>query len=377
MRSIARGGCCVVRGDTVEKLKNLFDLTIEYIPIDELTPNPKNARKHEQLDIDNTAKSIEKYGFNDPVGIAGKNNMIVEGHGRMLACRKLGIKLVPCVRLDHMNEQELREYAIAHNATAELSTWDRSILPQEVEELDFSDFNFKFDNIDFETPQDIEEAEEEKEKVNERERTYKLYNLQFNDLERVAGKYQMPIIQREIITTPKKQPLGFNYVLSTKEKDRAVHMFLDDYQIERLWSNPEMYVDKLMDFDCVFTPDFSLYSDMPIAMQIWNTYRSRLVGQIMQDYGIKVIPTVSWGAPETFEFCFDGIEQGSIVVVSTIGVKRDEAATKIWRDGMDEMIKRIKPYAIWVYGGQVEYDYKGIPTTFFDNEVTERLKNEN
>ena len=94
----------------------------------------------------------------------------------------------------------------------------------------------------------------------------------------------------------------------------------------------------------------------------------------MQDYGIKVIPTVSWGLPETFEFCFDGIEEGSICVVSTIGVKKDEEATKLWRDGMDEMIKRIKPYAIWCYGGQVEYDYKGIPVTYFDNEVTTRMK---
>ena len=211
-------------------------------------------------------------------------------------------------------------------------------------------------------------------KNNARERTYKLYNLQFNDLERTAGKYQMPIIQKEIIETPKKSPIGFNYVLSTNDKDRVVHMLLDDYQIERLWNSPEAYVDKLMDFYCVFTPDFSIYSDMPIAMQIWNTYRSRLVGQIMQDYGVKIIPTVSWGLPETFEFCFDGIEEGSICAVSTIGVKRDSTATQIWRDGMDEMIKRIKPSAIWVYGGQVEYDYKGIPVTYFVNEVTERMK---
>ena len=185
----------------------------------------------------------------------------------------------------------------------------------------------------------------------------------------------MPVIHKELINPPKKQPIGFNYVLSAKEKDRAVHMFVDDYQIERLWNSPEVNVERLMDFECVFTPDFSLYSDMPIAMQIWNTYRSRLVGQIMQDYGITVIPTVSWGLPETFEFCFDGIEEGSTVVVSTIGVKRSDTATQIWRDGMDEMIRKIQPSAIWVYGGEVEYDYKGIPVTYFVNEVTERMKN--
>lgn len=347
-------------------------IKIEYLPINSLKPYERNARKHNTYDVGEIAKSIDKYGFNDPIGIWGDDNIIVEGHGRLKAAKKLKMKEVPCIRLDHLTDEERREYAIVHNKTAELSEFDEELLSLELEELDLSDFDFDFGEVaEFELPEPEQTEEEEKE--NERERTYKLYNLQFNDLERTAGKYQMPIIRREIMNPPKKA-IGFNYVLSAKEKDGAVHMFLDDYQIERLWSQPEMYIEKLIDFECVFTPDFSLYSDMPIAMQIWNTYRSRLVGQIMQDNGIKVIPTISWGMPETFEFCFDGIEQGSICVVSTIGVKRDGAATQIWRSGMDEMIKRIKPSAIWCYGGRVEYDYKGIPVTYFDNEVTERLK---
>ncbi len=351
------------------------EIKIEYLPIEQLKPYEKNTRKHKDYDVGEIAKSIEAYGFCDPIGIWGEN-IIVEGHGRLLAAKKLNMKEVPCIRLDHMTDEQRRGYAIVHNKTAELSEYDFEILAQELQEIDLSDFDFDFPEV-FEFETNEEPQEQEQEKVNERERTYKLYNLQYNDLERTAGKYQMPIIQKEIIETPKKQPIGFNYVLSTNEKDRAVHMFLDDYQIERLWGSPEQYVDKLMEFDCIFTPDFSLYSDMPIAMQIWNTYRSRLVGQIMQDYGIKVVPTVSWGLPETFDFCFDGIEEGSICVVSTIGVKKDEEATKIWRDGMDEMIKRIKPYAIWCYGGKVDYDYKGIPVTYFDNDVTERMKASN
>ena len=346
-------------------------MNVKYIEIGNIIPYEKNAKKHNREQIGNVAESIRQYGFVQPL-VIDKDNVLVIGHCRLLAAQKLKMKEVPCVSVDALTPEQVRALRIVDNKTNE-SEWDFPFLLEELEELDFSDFDFKFDNIDFEAPTEIEQEAEEK--VNERERTYKLYNLQFNDLERVAGKYQMPIIRREIMNPPKKQPLGFNYVLSTKEKDRAVHMFLDDYQIERLWSNPEMYVEKLIDFECVFTPDFSLYSDMPIAMQIWNTYRSRLVGQIMQDNGIKVIPTISWGMPETFEFCFDGIEQGSICVVSTIGVKRDGAATQIWRSGMDEMIKRIKPSAIWCYGGQVEYDYKGIPVTYFDNEITERLKN--
>ena len=110
-------------------------------------------------------------------------------------------------------------------------------------------------------------------------------------------------------------------------------------------------------------------------MKIWNIYRSRLIGQIMQDSGITVIPTVSWAEPETFAFCFDGIEQGSVVAVSTIGVKKEKNSFNIWKSGMDEMIRRIKPQAIIVYGGEVEYDYKNIPAKFFENKVTEKMKN--
>lgn len=338
--------------------------------LSELKPYDKNPRKNDEA-VEYVANSIAEFGFKNPI-VIDKNCVIVCGHTRYKAAEKLGLKTVPCVMADDLTDEQIRAFRLVDNKVSEKSEWDFDLLSEELEiisDLDMEEFGFEV--FEFETHQD---TEEEQEKVNERERTYRQYNLQFNDLERTAGKYQMPIIQKQIIEIPDKPPIGFNYVLSTKEKDRAVHMFLDDYQIERLWGSPELYAEKLMDFYCVFTPDFSLYSDMPIAMQIWNTYRSRLVGQIMQDYGVTVIPTISWGAKETFEFCFDGIEQGSICVVSTIGVKKDEEATKLWRDGMDEMIKRIKPSAIWCYGGQVEYDYKGIPVTYFDNEITTRMK---
>ena len=85
------------------------------------------------------------------------------------------------------------------------------------------------------------------------------------------------------------------------------------------------------------------------------------------------IPTISWASEETFEFCFDGIPKGSIVSISTIGIKGSDEAYQIWKKGMDEMIKRIEPSAILVYGGEVEYDYKDINVIYYKNEVTERM----
>lgn len=127
-------------------------LTIEYVPIDSLKPYKKNARKHQKLDVDNIARSIEKYGMNDAIGIWGKDNVIVEGHGRYMACKQLGMDTVPVVRLDHLSDKERREYGIAHNATAELSEWDVQILPTELEDLDLGEFDF-----DFGLPDDEEE----------------------------------------------------------------------------------------------------------------------------------------------------------------------------------------------------------------------------
>lgn len=120
-----------------------MELKIEYLPIKALKPYEKNTRKHQKKDIDNISRSIEKFGMNDPIGI-WKDNIIVEGHGRLLACKQLGMTEVPCVRLDHLTDEQRREYAIAHNATAELSEWDFDILQDELAELDFDGFDFDF-----------------------------------------------------------------------------------------------------------------------------------------------------------------------------------------------------------------------------------------
>lgn len=134
------------------------NLKIEYLKIETLKPYEKNTRKHSQKSIDNIEKSIKKYGMCDAIGIWGDKNLIVEGHGRYLACKQIGLVEVPCVRLDHLTDEERREYAIAHNATAELSDWDASNMKLELEDLDLSDFDFDF-GVD-ETAESIDLDEE-------------------------------------------------------------------------------------------------------------------------------------------------------------------------------------------------------------------------
>ena len=121
-------------------------LKIEYMPVDKLKPYEKNARKHANIDVNAIAASIERFGFDDPIGVWSDKNIIVEGHGRLMAAKKLGMKEVPVIRLDHLSDEERRAYALAHNKTAELSSWDLDTLDSELDELgkmfDMDEFGF-------------------------------------------------------------------------------------------------------------------------------------------------------------------------------------------------------------------------------------------
>jgi hypothetical protein len=132
-----------------------MELKIEYIAVEDLKPYEKNNKKHEDFDIGEIAKSISKYEMIDPVGIWGKDNTIVEGHGRVLACKQLGIDKVPCIRLDHLTDEQRREYAIVHNKSSELALYDFDNLADELAEINLDAFNFdfgvSFDDDDTET----------------------------------------------------------------------------------------------------------------------------------------------------------------------------------------------------------------------------------
>ncbi|MBQ7292168.1 MAG: site-specific DNA-methyltransferase [Clostridia bacterium] len=143
-----------------------MELKIEYIAVEDLKPYEKNNKKHEDFDIGEIAKSISKYEMIDPVGIWGKDNTIVEGHGRVLACKQLGIDKVPCIRLDHLTDEQRREYAIVHNKSQELALYDFDNLADELADLDLSDFDFDF-GIDTEAEEQTEIVEDEAPEVDE------------------------------------------------------------------------------------------------------------------------------------------------------------------------------------------------------------------
>ena len=139
-------------------------LQIVYLPPGQLRPYERNTRKHAPADVEQIKQSIRLDGFNDPIGIWGPDNLIVEGHGRQLAALELGLDKVPCIRLDHMTDEQRRDCAIRHNRTAELSEWDEINLDAELQELSISGFDMRglrFDELFTPPPQEPDQLVED------------------------------------------------------------------------------------------------------------------------------------------------------------------------------------------------------------------------
>lgn len=143
------------------------NLKIEYLPVESLKPYEKNARRHEDADVQTIVNSIREFGFDDPIGVWGDENLIVEGHGRLLAAKQLGMDKVPCIRLDHLTDEQRRAYALAHNKTAEMSAWDMDLLSSELDDIvDIDMTSFGFD-LSFDFDDDNKEPEIVEDEISE------------------------------------------------------------------------------------------------------------------------------------------------------------------------------------------------------------------
>ena len=116
---------------------------IVMLPIDQIRPYKKNPRKNAEA-VDAVAASIKAYGFKNPILIT-KDHTVINGHTRLKAAKKLGMDMIPCVIAEGLTEKQIREYRLIDNKTSELAKWDKDLLADELEDLDFDlDYDFDF-----------------------------------------------------------------------------------------------------------------------------------------------------------------------------------------------------------------------------------------
>ena len=177
------------------------------------------------------------------------------------------------------------------------------------------------------------------------------HRLELGNFEK-EGEYGIPVLEPEHLDT-RLTWIRFNHALKLPNSERGkygIHFFIDDYLFERVWHDPTRYALFLRDFPAVMSPDFSMFTDWPKAVQIYNHFRKHQLGAYWQHMGIKVIPTICWSDAESFEWCLDGEPVGGTIAISSVGTQRYPEAKEFFVKGYNTIMERLKPKKIIFFG---------------------------
>jgi hypothetical protein len=173
-----------------------------------------------------------------------------------------------------------------------------------------------------------------------------------------SNRYNIPTIKPEL-SIDSYDFISFNKLKTEKKlQDKMIDFFLDDYQFERIWNTPDKYLSLLKQTKGMLSPDFSLYKDFPLAVQIFNHYRKHWLGRYYQDNGICVIPTISWSDEKSYKWCFDGEPKNSIVAVSNVGCMNCKESKDLFMKGYNKMLEVLNPKLVILFAQKLD-NYKG------------------
>ncbi len=172
------------------------------------------------------------------------------------------------------------------------------------------------------------------------------------------GHFEIPMIEAPTNILVPKNLIPFSKIAYSEKQEEAIHFYEHDVVFRKILQSPEEYIQKFYPFAAVITPDCSLYRDMPLTLQITNTYMNRAVGSFLQEQGIYVIPNIRWGDERSYQdraygekpFAFIGAPKHSIVSISTYGCIRSGDNRKIFHDGLCAMMEYLNPEVVLVHG---------------------------
>lgn len=163
--------------------------------------------------------------------------------------------------------------------------------------------------------------------------------------------------------------IPFSKVPYSESHTEYVHFYEHDVVFHDFLQNPELQIESLYPFPGIITPDCSLYRDMPLILQMTNTYMSRAIGCYMQEQNMNVIPNVRWGDERSYRpgltdvpFAFLGIEKHGIVSVSTYGCIRGKENKRHFHDGFHSMLEYLQPEIVLIHGAMPNDVFSDIPS---------------
>lgn len=192
------------------------------------------------------------------------------------------------------------------------------------------------------------------------------FNAKLVETATFAGLLEIPTIKKPDEFIIPKAMIPFTKRKLSSDHKEAIVFYEHDIKFRNLLSDVDGYIEELSKFPAIVSPDCSLYYDMPLVLQMTNTYISRQIGYYLQTNGLYVIPNVRWGdersytriIPTEVPFAFLGIEKHSIVSIGTYGCSKTREEVHHLREGLKAMIEELEPEIVLVYGSMPDSVFK-------------------
>ncbi len=368
-------------------------IEITYLDPIQLKAHPDNAKIHTDKQIDRIAKSMKNTGGSVQPILVDENHVILAGHGRWMAHKKMGDTACPVVVKAGLTDFQKKKFLLADNQTNAMTgnAFDAvAALLSELDEaeIDISDIGFSDKEIDkflnFNAEEDerdeFEEASEESAGMTELKPALLL------TAEDCVGTLQMPRLREDMIPyIPESEfvvwmnrhrtpPLGDNQMYyhlfgreSTKGLDpqtTLISFYIDDHRFERVWNKLKENTQRMLNAKAYATvmPDFSRSTGAPLPYNAYNAYRSFYCALYWQMAGLEVIPNLVAWDEDSVESCSLAIPQGAPVVscqIQTMGREMRFSGNGMigwepeqYRNIFGAQLDIIKPETLMVYGGE-------------------------
>jgi hypothetical protein len=335
-----------------------------------LPKNPRFIKDTRFTALCNSIRDNPEYMPARPI-IVDEAGVILGGNMRWRACKQLGMKTVPAewVKvLEGLSVEKKRRFIIMDNRGYGEDDFDALGAEWELDELVLAGFdplelgdllNSDLDNYqDEEYEPTLTTSDAELHALNDSAQFASTNDWGIPDL--------LPNLCKTIPTMTKaprvdtEDPEKTLVVLNTEKMTPTIRkgilaFYVEDHRFEACWRGAPSFVEthKLKEWGGVLSPDFSIWRDHPLTIQLWNVFRARWCARFWQELGVNVMPSVSWGDSRTYPFCFLGLPSKPCVVAIQCRTTRDRIGKKLFAEGFAEMMRVVDPQNVIVYGGTV------------------------
>ena len=254
-----------------------FNMNVQEIKLKDIKPYGKNPRKNDNA-VPYVAESIKQFGFKVPI-VIDKNNVIVAGHTRYKAARKLGFKSVPCIIADDLTDEQIKAFRLADNKVSEKAEWDLDLLDSEIEgifDIDMTDFGFEFESEELEAEEDEYQGTVPEDPVTQKGDMWKLgeHLLLCGDSTCITDVEKLMYEEKAdmCFTDP---PYGYEYQSNLRKKSKKFDVIENDDKILDFFPSIQLVCNGFI-FICTtwkvldkWIPLFKKYHDLT-NMIIWN-----------------------------------------------------------------------------------------------------------